>query len=249
MNKSLVTIILLVACIGLAIALIAVNNHANKQITSTANTIVNFSNQLSDAHDQIVSLSQVNIVLSNSLSASQQTSSALSNQLNDAQVNIAKANEQITNLDDQVAALENQNKELDQHLTDLTNQLSQLDSQIADTQMKLAKSETNNSFLENELKKQVAERASLEQKFNNLSQVREQVHKLKEEALIATRLQWIREGTDPSRPQVKGAQLLMQHTPPASAPNNSGSLNVEVEEGGAIRVLPPTTSVTVTNSP
>ncbi|HXE42472.1 MAG TPA: hypothetical protein VN516_05560 [Candidatus Baltobacteraceae bacterium] len=250
MNKNLLTIILVVACIGLAIALIAINSHANKEIKNSATTIVTFSNQLSEAHDQIVGLSQVNVVLSNNLAASEQTTSTLSNQLSDAQTTIVKAEQQITNLNDQVAALETQNKELDQHLTALTNQISQLDTQIAETQMKLSQSQTNNAFLESELKKQVAERTALEQKFNNLSQVREQVHKLKEDALIATRLQWIREGTDPSRQQVKGAQLLMQHPMTSSgttttSPNN-GSLNVEVEAGGAVRIIP---SATETNSP
>src|SRR5581483_5876541 len=169
------------------------------------------------------------------------TSSALSNQLNDAQIAVAKAGEEITNLDQQVASLTEQNKELDQHVDDLTNQLSQLDNKITATELELSKSQTNNAFLESELKKQVAERAALEQKFNNLSAMRQQVTKLRDDALMATRLRWIKEGTDPSR-QVKGAQLLIQNpamrnnAATATSPNN-GNLNVEVESGGAIRII------------
>jgi len=82
--------------------------------------------------------------------------------------------------------------------------------------------------------------------------MREQIHKLKDEALVALRLQWMREGTDPSRPQVKGGQLLMQHTTPANNPTAAhapanNELNVEVESGGAVRVIPPMTPGT--NSP
>jgi len=246
MNKNLATIILLIACAGLAVALIVINKQSGEQQQHNVNTILDFSNQLTGARDQITSLGQVNLVLTNDLAASRQQSETLSNQLSDTQQTVAQEQQNLIDLTNQIVQLEQRNQELDQKVTDLTNQISQLDDQITATQLELSKSKTNNTYLENELKKQVAERTVLEAKFNSISQVREQVHKLKEDALIATRLQWIKEGTDPSRQQVKGGQLLMQHNTAAAAaaaPKTPPSdLNVEVESGGAIRILPPTTN-------
>jgi predicted nuclease with TOPRIM domain len=252
MNKNLVTIILLVACAGLAVALIVVNNTQKAREVVHNKTILEFSNELTNARDQINGLSQVNLLLTNDLATSRKEAEALSNQLSDAKLSAAQEQQQLVDLTNQLAELEQRNQELDQHATELTNQLAKLNDEIAATQLELSQSKTNNIYLETELKKQVADRTALEQKFNDLSQMREQVHKLKEDALIATRLKWIKEGTDPSR-QVKGGQLLMQHNTEAAAAQQQqttpSDLNVEVESGGAIRVLPPTTTVTVTNSP
>lgn len=247
--KKLITVILLLACIGLAIALVVVKNRQRQQQASNASTILDFSNQLSSAHEQITGLGQVNLVLSNDLAASRENSSSLSNQLDDAQSAISRNEQEITNLNSRLADLEAQNKSLDEHAAELTNTIAQLNTQIAETQAKLAATQTNNVALENELKKQVADRAALEEKFTNISKMRDQIHKLKMDELVATRLRWMREGTDPSQ-QMKGAQRLMQHTPrretrPAAA-ENAGNLNVEVEAGGAVRIIPSTPQ---TNSP
>lgn len=252
MNKNLVTIILLIACAGLAVALIVINNAHKASETTNTNTILDFSNQLTTARDQITGLSQVNLVLTNDLATSRKDAETLSNQLSDSQMTAAAQQQQLIELTNQLAELEQRNRDLDQHVNDLTNQLAQLDDQIAATQLELSQSRTNNAYLENELKKQVAERTVLEQKFNDLSQMREQVHKLKEDALVATRLKWIKEGTDPSRQQVKGGQLLMQHNTPAEETAHQtppSDLNVEVDSSGAIRILPPPASGTATNSP
>jgi hypothetical protein len=121
-----------------------------------------------------------------------------------------------------------------------------LDEQISATRAKLASSETNNAFLDRELKRQIAERAELERKFNDLAQVRAQVRKLRDDLLIARRLEWMREGVDPTKP-LKGGQLLMQRPPPiANAAPADGSpaynLNVEVGSDGSVHVTPSSTN-------
>ena len=121
----------------------------------------------------------------------------------------------------------------------MTNAIATLSAQIAETQMKLVESETNNAFLENELKRQVAKKAELERKFNDLSQVRAQVRKLRGDLLVARRLEWKRKGIDPANQQ-KGAQLLMART---SATNGiirppGYNLNVEVGSEGSVKVVP-----------
>ena len=114
--------------------------------------------------------------------------------------------------------------------------------------MKLVASETNNAFLEEQLKQQVAAKNDLQRKFDDLQTVRAQVKKLRDDALTARRLEWIREGIDPATP-LKGGQLLMQHTPRPAAPKNE--LNVEVGSDGSVHVIPPLTNppAPATNAP
>jgi len=148
--------------------------------------------------------------------------------------------------------LETQNRTLDQQAMQMTNTIANLSAQITETQMKLIESETNNTFLENELNRQVAEKAELERKFNDLSQVRAQVRKLRDDLLVARRLKWMREGTDPSQ-QRKGAQLLMVHTPATNQIIGPAhyNLNVEVSSDGSVQVVPAAgnASMTTNSSP
>jgi hypothetical protein len=68
---------------------------------------------------------------------------------------------------------------------------------------------------------------------------------LRDDLLVARRLQWMREGTDPSQ-QRKGAELLMARA--AEINRNVGpahyNLNVEVGSDGSVQVVP-----TATNAP
>jgi hypothetical protein len=161
---------------------------------------------------------------------------------------------EITNLNEHIADLEAQNQVLDQRASSLSNTIATLDTQITFTQMKLAASETNNTFLDDELKQQVAQKAEMERKFNDLDEVRAQVRKLRDDLLAARRLEWMREGIDPNK-QIKGGQLLMQRPPSATnSPSAGGSslynLNVEVGSDGSVHVIPPlTNSSAATNAP
>jgi len=111
--------------------------------------------------------------------------------------------------------------------------------------MRLATSQTNNEFLNNELKKQMAQRAELERKFNDLAEVRAQVKKLRTDLFIARRLEWMREGVDPTK-MLKGGQLLMQRAPAtgtaSAAASSSYNLNVEVGSDGSVHVIAPLTN-------
>ena len=139
---------------------------------------------------------------------------------------------------------------LDRRTAALTNAIAGLNAKIADTQQKLAGSETNNAFLEKELQRQTAAKAELESKFNNLTTVRAQVKKLKDDLLVARRMEWMREGYD-SGTQEKGAQLLMQRTPATGAQRPPHyDLSVEVGSDGSIHVIPlPTNAPAATTNP
>ena len=249
MKTKIGIVIFAVVCVGLLIALIATKKAADDQRKSDADHILDFSNQLVTAHSSLDDLNQVNLMLTNDLDASRQSLVELSNNLDETsntltetKASLQGAQDQITNLNSRITDLEAQNKSLDDRATALAGTIQSLDSQMAATQAQLATSETNNAFLTAELQKQMAQRAELEHKFNDIDQVRTQVKKLRDEAFVARRLQWMSNGSNPAQPQ-KGAQLLMQHT--ATSTNTASSqydLNVEVGSDGSIHVLPAPTN-------
>jgi chromosome segregation ATPase len=260
MNTKIGIAILAVACLGLAVALVVLNHQADAQQKDSASKILDFSNQIVEATAHIRDLDQANLNFSNDLAASRQVSLSLSNlslslsnqlvetsgTLASTAASLQSAQQQITNLNERISDLETQNQVLDQRASSYSNEIASLDTQITLTQMKLAESETNNAFLDGELKQQIAQKAELERKFSDLDEVRAQVRKLRDDLLIARRLEWMREGIDPTK-QVKGGQLLMQRPPPATnAPSAARSplynLNVEVGSDGSVHVIPPATN-------
>jgi len=249
MKTQLGIVILVVVCVGLVIALIAGKKQADTQRKKDADTILDFSNQLTTASASLDELRQVNLVLTNDLDAGRQALVTLSNQYVATSASLSNTKTTLKTAQDQIADLEVQNQALDRRASGMSNTIADLSARIAETQMKLVESETNNAFLENELKRQVAKKAELERKFNDLSQVRAQVRKLRGDLLVARRLEWTREGTCPEKQQ-KGAQLLMART---SATNGvirppGYNLNVEVGSEGSVKVVPaPTNTPAVTN--
>jgi len=248
MKTKLGVVILAVAFAGLAVALLVMKKTADERVKKDTNTILEFSNQLVNAQQEIDELGQVNLKLTNDLAASHQETLVFSNQftetagtLTTTKASLQGALEQITGLNRRIAGLQTQNQVLDQRAAALSSAIAGLNTQIADTQHQLADSETNNVFLEKELQRQTAARAALEGKFNNLTTVRAQAKKLKDDLFAARRLQWMREGTDPSL-QAKGAQQLMQRTAPVPVRPPHYDLNVEVSSDGAIRVVPVSTN-------
>ena len=250
MKTQLGVVVLIVVCVGLSIALVIGKKQADTRQKKDADTILDFSNQLTTASASLDELRQVNLMLTNDLDASRQGLMTLSNQYIAASASLSDTKATLKTAQYQITSLEAQNQALDQRAAEMTNAIANLSAQIAETQMKLVKSETNNAFLENELKRQVDKRAELERKFNDLSQIRTQVKKLRDDLVVARRLEWKREGIDPAKQQ-KGAQLLMER---ADAPGKTirppgYNLNVEVSSEGSVKVIPMLTNApTATNS-
>lgn len=191
MSKHIVTIILAIACLGLVAAVLVVKNQEQKELAAGVGTILDLSNHLTSARDQVANLNQFNLSLSNNLSVDQETSAGLSNRLNDTQYLLGEAQsarvkveQKVTNLSSQVSVLETKHRELEQRAADLAGQLRDLDKQIALTEVSLMQSRTNNLDLEGELKKQVSQRTALEQRFNNLKEMRDQIQKLKDNPFL-----------------------------------------------------------------
>jgi chromosome segregation ATPase len=225
--------------------------------------IGDFSNQLISARSSINDLNQLTLTLTNDLAASQQQlalsqqeAAQLSNSLAAASATLEStkstlisARDQINNLNTHIGDLETQNKVLDQRATDLTNTIAQLNAAIENSQSRLAMAETNRLFIEQQLQKQIAQRAELEHKFNDIDEVRTQVKKLRDEMFVARRLQWMKNDNSGK----KGAELLMQKntttatTGTATNAKPDYNLNVEVGSDGSVKVIPPL--VPGTNTP
>lgn len=250
MKMKIGVVILAAVCVGLLIALIATKKAADDQRTKDEAAINDFSNQLVTAHGSIDELNQDNLVLSNYLTTSRteyaDASNSLvetSNTLAAATTSLQGAEDQITNLTSRISDLESQNKALDEQAGSLSNNIATLNAEIADTMLKLATSETNNTFLTDELQKQMAQKAALEHRFNDIDEVRAQVKKLRDELFSARRLQWMSSGSNPSTPP-KGGEILMKRTPPPASTARSPQydLNVEVGSDGSVHVIPPATN-------
>jgi hypothetical protein len=270
MKTKIGVAVLAAICVGLVVALVVTRNQGDDQQKKDSAIISQFSNDLTTAYLNLDDYRQVNLVLSNKLDASQQETLAVSNNLvqisgtlTETKTSLSDAQVQITNLDARVADLEAQNQALDKRASDLTNTIASLDSEIVLAQMKLLQSQTNNTFLEDELKRQIAEKAELQRKFDDLATVRVQVKKLRDDAITARRLEWMREGIDPAK-IMKGGEIMMQHTePPTNAAPGSATpdvtpnpktkidnerippplgpnfnLNVEVGSDGSVHVIP-----------
>lgn len=262
MKTKIGIIILAVICVGLFVVLFTTKKTSDEQHTQDTATILQFSNDLGSANTILNDVRQINVVLSNNVNAVQQSALKFSNNLaatsitlSNTKASLENADAQIANLNGRVADLEAQNKALDERAGELTNRLAELNALIVATQKKLASSEADNTYLAAELQKQMAQKAELERKFADLSVVREQVKKLREELYLARRIEWINDGTA-SSPFKKGAELLMQRSSPsgsqasaaaaktaasAEAPARPASpydLNVEVGSDGSVHVIP-----------
>lgn len=263
MNIKAIVIIMVVACLGLGLALFVTKKQATDQHVTDVTSINEYSNQVVDAHERLKEAGQVTLTLSNDLTAAQQqlTASAeqtaqLSNQLVTATTELAEtkasltetktsltaAQDQVTNLTTRVSDLELRNRQLNEQAEELNRSLADLTKQIETTKHQLAVTQTNAAFLQAELQKQLAQKAELEHKFNDLDELRGQLKKLKEEAFIARRREWMKSDTGLK----KGGQLLMEHTPATRAPAGAYDLNVELGSDRTVKVLPATNH---TNAP
>jgi len=232
-------VILVLAGGGMMAALFAVKKTADDRLEKDIGVILDFSNRLMAARSSLSDLGQVNLRLTNDLMTGRQEMMNFSNRFAEVSGVLAATRGSLQSAQDRIAGLIAQNQVLDRSAAAWSNTFN---VQIAETRLRLAESETNNTFLERELLRQTAARTELEGKFNDLTAVRAQVNKLKEDLVISRRLQWMRTGTDPGLPQIKDGQRQIQGKAPTFASASRYDLNVEIGSDGAIRVMPATTT-------
>ena len=241
--KTLVTVILILACAGLVVTLVVTQKHIDEQRKRDADTILDFSNQVVAANSDLDELRQVNLMLTNDLNSSRDQLMVLSNQMVTMSDTISNTDTQLKTAQDQIASLQAQNQSLDQQAADLTNAIVALNAKILSAQNQLADSEKNGVFWQTEATNKAAQLAELNQKFTDLQTVRDQAKKLHNELVVQRRLAWIREGTMPNS-NVKQGQLLMARSWPTNqlAPPSRYNLSVEVDSSGAVHIVSDTNS-------
>ena len=257
MKNQLGIIVLILICVGLIVALVVSQKKATTLHRQDTDTLVNVSNELKNTNAKLEDTSKVNTDLNKELDSRKSELTTMTNRLNEVSGSLATTeqslkatqetmNREIATRDAKISDLENQNHSLDQRAVELSTAITNLTGQIEDTQKKLAASEGDKAFLQKELQRLMTEKAELERQFNDLKVLRTQVAKLQEELTISRRLQWIREGLF-ARDQKKGAQLLMEKSPPQASTNTPKSnpkydLNVEINADGSIKVIQPPTN-------
>ncbi|MGA2176222.1 MAG: hypothetical protein ABSH38_14700 [Verrucomicrobiota bacterium] len=251
-------IVLITVALGLAVGLIVVNYKASQEkqqadanIKVLSNTVV--STRASLAESQAVNQTlETNLAAtkaedSNKLALSEANVRAVEAELGKAKAEAkAQAEADATTLaqrDKKIAELQDQNVDLDKQSAELRGTITSLDSQIAATQKKLAEAQGDRTLLLAELKRLQARQAELEKKFHDLTALRLQIRKLKQEADMARQLDWMRRGIYQSLEE-KGGEHLIKHPTNAPAPDTNATLNVELRQNGAVKIQtsPPTNS-------
>jgi chromosome segregation ATPase len=236
--KTLVTVILILACVGLVIALVMTQKNIDEQKRQKDAQIMDFSNQLVTANDELTDLRQVNLSLTNDLNSSREQLVLLSNQVLTISGSLSNSDTQLKVAEDQISALQAQNDALDKQVAEASNTIVTMNAKIAAARTQLAESEKNSEFYHSEATNVQANYQDLQAKFKDLKTIRDQAKKLHNELVVERRLQWIREGKQPGN-NVKGAQLLMARSWPTNtlAPASHYNLSVEVDSSGAVHIV------------
>jgi predicted RNase H-like nuclease (RuvC/YqgF family) len=237
-----------IVCGGLIYGLVRLRGESEKERQAAQDRINLLQKDLKDTSGKLEEQVQVNSRLDNSLTTRNAELDAISNRLESTKAQLSMtlvkaesdakaAAEAITQKQVQIKELEGRNEGLNQKMGDLNTAIGELEGQIADTERKLAASEGDREFLLAELKRMQLEKTELEQQFNDLALLRDQIKKLKDELSIASRLEWIRRGL--YGPEQKGAEKLQPgFAPPAGQP--PVDLDVEIRQDGGARVVAPT---------
>jgi len=266
MKNQIGLIVLIVLCVALLVGLVVVRKQAGDQHTKDTETISDYSNRWVKTSGTLDEQKQVAALLEKDLDTQKKALADLTNNYLQVEANLAQTSSNLAKTDSalqasqqelaqrnaKISELETQNQALDKQALDLSAAITNLSTQIASTQRKLAASEGDKAFLEKELKRLIAEKTELERQFNDLSVLRAQVSKLKEELNIARRIDWIRQGLFANADQ-KGAQKLMQGISvpqmQARTAKPAYDLNVEVNADGSVKVIPPLAGAGATNAP
>jgi len=235
----------------LGIALIVVNKEATDQQRAATDSIAVASNKvvnLSKQRDDLLMVNQTlesNLVgarseFSNKLAATEASLHAAEASAAEAQA-AAKAQADsnavvLAQRNQQLAELESQNQAMDREAANLRVALTNIETKIAETQGKLARSEGDRTFLLQQLKTLQAEKAEMEERFNNIADVREQLRKLKIEASLTRRIDRERRGIEETFAE-KGETLA--HKPVPSSSENGAGAGVELRPGGSVKIQLP----------
>ncbi|MEO6034449.1 MAG: hypothetical protein ABIQ35_04260 [Verrucomicrobiota bacterium] len=257
MKGRVAVIILVIICVGLGIGLLVRHKQATQEISTAQSEISRLSNVWVHTKGQVDELNTVNMTLETNLAGRTHDLESVSNNFISVSAALAKtqaeakaaaeaAAAEMAKRDAKINELQGQNDDMTKRMLELNTSLGNLEKQISETEKKLATSEGDREFLLRELKRLQVEKAQLEKQFNDLAVLREQVSRLKEELSISRRLEWIRRGILGNTQ--KGAEALIKPLP-AAAPRTNIDLNVDLKQGGEVKIQSATNSPPATNAP
>jgi chromosome segregation ATPase len=254
MKNRIGVIVLAVVALALGVALFMVMQKSAQQQDAASQHIIQLSNTVVKTETQLSEQVQVTTNLYKDLDEQKKAYAAVSNSLvavakdlAQTTTNLAKTEEnlkatqaEVAKRDARISELEARNQELDKQAFELQTAITNLNTQIAETQRKLTAAEGDKAFLQKELKRLMSDKAELERQFNDITVLRAQISKVKQELLAAKRAQWARDGML-YNPERKGGQLLMQKPGESKkAPVPSSDLNAEIHSEGPVKIIPPT---------
>ncbi len=242
-------VLLVVVALGLGAMLFMHDKRATETKQQDDRIITGLSNRVEETQAKLDEQEKMSMHLQTNLSLKAEELVATSNSLTKIAADLARtqkkmqeeseaARAEIERRDQQISQLTSQTNQLTMKMDDLTSNIDKLSKLINDTERKLLASEGDREFLLKELKRLQAEKAELEKQFSDLSVLRTQISKLKEELSVARRLEWIRMGIYGMQDK-KGAERLMNPTTPGSKATNNFDLNVELRQDGGATVVPP----------
>ncbi len=217
MNMKVLAAVFFVVSAGLGIWLYRTDQQASADRVAAALNASTLSNEWFTVAQKLTEEQKISARLNTDLTAKMDELGVYSNrwtfvatELNrteaEAKMAAAAARAEIEKRDHHITGLENEKDELGKKMNDLTGQMDSLSGKIRETERKLATSEGDRNYLKNELKRLLVEKSDLERKFADLSVLREQVKKLREELSIARRMDFIRRGLFGT--ETKGATML-----------------------------------------
>ncbi len=240
-----VILVLSLALLGLTVALVVVHQQKQGLLEAARFDTLRVSNQWDDARVKLAESEKLASILQTNLDTRNAALAAASNELGKAQAEIARTRAELQTAQiraqeqqGRIAALEGERDDLSMQMDELNASIGSLEGQITATKAKLASSEGDRTFLLKELQRLQEEKAMVLARFNNLAALRTQIAKLREEAAIQQRLEWLRSGIY-ARQYRKGAEALVARAT-AAPPPSPNRLILELERTGAGRVLPAT---------
>jgi len=266
MKSQIGLIFLGVICVGLGLGLVMTHKQARERHFQDAASIEEYSNQWVNTKSKYEDQIMLSSAFEKDLEKQKRTLVEVSNTLAQTSANLEQAStslikneatlkadeEEIRKRDAKITELETQNRTLDQRASELCDAITNLTTAITDLRHQLSGARSDKNVLEQKLRQMLADKADLERQFSDLSVVRAQVAKLKEQLVIVKRREWIHQGLIGDEDQ-RGAQRLMQGTTSSSrtppAPKPAYDLNVEVGSDGSVRIVQPTNAPSATNPP
>lgn len=251
MNSKAPVVVLVVLCLALLAALVVRHNKAVSDKRTDQQKILQLSNEWASARARLDELEAVNNTLRSDrdttranldrtaaqLAQLRQTLAETERKVEEATKTLQEKAAELDRLEARARDLESQNAGLEKQAAEMRRALGTLETQIAETRQRLASAEEDRDFLLGELFRLQTEKASLERRLNDITALREQIARIREDLAANRRLEALRRELYGPAP-LKGGEVL-QRGLRREGEIKRPDLEVEVRREGGSRILSP----------